>query len=48
MRRHSKWLVKVIKKNCKLADGKTVKIIYVNNDNFFVQSDNNIIVQTGK
>jgi len=35
MKRHSKHLIKEIRKNCKLADNKTVKIIYVNNDNFF-------------
>jgi hypothetical protein len=36
MRKHSKKLIKEIKKNCSLIkDGKTVKIIYVNNDNWF-------------
>jgi hypothetical protein len=36
MRKHSKKLIKEIKKNCSLIkDGKTVKIIYINNDNWF-------------
>lgn len=36
MGRQSKRLIKLVQKNAKLASNKKVKIIYINNDNFFV------------
>jgi hypothetical protein len=39
MRRYSKHLIKEIRKNIALANGKTVKVIYLNTDNFFVLMD---------
>ena len=35
MNRHSKRLIKLIKRNCEKANGKTIKLIFVNNDNAF-------------
>jgi len=40
MGRQSKRLIHFIQDNCKLAINKKVKIIYVNNDNFFIAVDN--------
>lgn len=36
MKRHSRHLIKSIRKNCGRASVYNVKIVYVNNDNFFV------------
>ncbi len=39
MGRQSKRLIKIVQKNAKLATEKKVKIIYVNNDNHYVEND---------
>lgn len=39
MNRQSKKLIEVVQKNRKLANDKKVRILYINNDNFFAKTD---------
>lgn len=41
MKRHSRHLIKSIRKNCTLAYNYSVKIVYVNNDNLFANFEKN-------
>jgi len=43
MKRHSRHLIKSIRKNCALADRFSIRLIYVNNDNLFAYYEKNTV-----